>query len=121
MTEQKLNDRILELIRHGYSPEAICNDIVALIKEALPELAKEAGYKSSEEARELSIWSVDDSRELDRDVWAKANGYVKLASEQMAEKDDKFQSAEYIWDDFIRGHRLGQLEMLKAGWRKVEL
>ena len=76
MTEQELREQIGKLLSPYIEGDSwfkamdITSQILASIKEA--------GYKSPEEARELSVWSVDDSREIDRAKWALSNGYVKL-------------------------------------------
>ena len=63
MTERELREKIFDLV---WTPPLSCrnkesgavnyhlltDEILALIKEALPELAKEAGYKSPEEVQE---------------------------------------------------------------------
>ncbi len=115
MTEQELRIKLnavvgqikyAEVVEHSIGENEWTNQILALVKQA--------GYKSPEEAIELNIWSVDDDREIDRAVWAKANGYVKLA-------DNQALPPSYIGDGF--DYKRGQQDMLKGDtttyWAKV--
>lgn len=111
----------------GYkSPEQVNQFVDSNNREMLAEFSKHTsvdldywakanGYKSPEEAKELSIWSVSDNLEINRDVWAKENGYVKLATDQSL---PSFRNAvNKSYNDYM----LGQEDMLKAGWQKVEV
>ncbi len=94
-----------------------CADqILALIKEALPELAKEAGYIPLHSLNEtIGVKSLHQ--------WAKANGYVKLAGDQTIHEELLILPDNYNLDAY-KGRRAGyyqaQQDMIKAGWRKVE-
>ncbi len=85
-----------------------------LVKETLPELAKEAGYKSPEECKNCADGFISTCENDDlRAAWAKANGYVKLA------KDQSLPYRMYT-DGSPKAYKQSQQDMLKAGWRKVE-
>ena len=105
---EKLENWFIDMAsgRHQYPIEGIpsaeeiagwrANQLMALIKETLPELAKEAGYVKLAEDQTLPKWGV-------------AN-YMLLGDEGRRAADYKAEQIREV-----------QKDMLKAGWRKVEL
>ncbi len=142
MTEQELEERIIQILidyslghkrlesfpedfhfsLYNGLRETTCNQILALVKEALPELAKEAGYKLPEEIREIikqSAFALSDKHK--REVEEARLGYVKLAKDRSLPKRTR-ASRDYELDRYVGiGHKTAQQDMLKSGWRKVEM
>lgn len=75
MTEQELVNKVIEgLGPRGYSYwdgttiKANLSDIISIILEALPELAKEARYKSLEDCQTCNQRQLESERMLNREV-----------------------------------------------------
>ncbi len=103
-------------MRDLYLQEAL--SYIALIKEALPELAKEAGYALPEDWKDLDRFLL-----LAED-WAKANGYVELADDQSLPTNP--YKVVYTQDQLSNyAYAYAQQDMLKVvegkTWRKVEV
>ena len=93
MTEQELREKIAKRIARSScevcgscganvstdSPDVVANTIFALIKGALPELAKEAGYILR---GKLVMQKSDSTEEAELAQWARDSGYRKLAKDQ---------------------------------------
>ena len=100
--EQELKEAIAIIISaNAVTPYHGANGVLALIQEA--------GYKSPKEVVDL-IMVARKSFGDDCERWCKANGYVKLDSAQDLPLCFPHTNPEET-----------QRDMLKAGWRKVEV
>ncbi len=83
--QDKLREKITQILsrRHhfadGHTIMADVEEIQACYEEALPELAKEAGYKSPEEVEEFQ---AELTEKFATKFEERVKGYVKLASQE---------------------------------------
>ena len=119
MTEEELVEKITnEIFESGNDDD---NPIASINKLAnqIMSLIKKAGYKSPEEARDLTVWSIDETREIDRKVWAKANGYVKLAEDQSIPENPFDSKVSGLCESAHNGFEFAKLKY--RNWRNVKL
>ncbi len=92
------------------SANEIADQILVLTKEALPELAKEAGYQLEIDANAQLEYFSECFENL-----ARNRGYVKLAEDQTVDIPD-----EIFFSQEARRCGFTKRSFSEAGWQKVE-